>query len=208
MIEKKFVRNAPSIADAVDIIYFPDTLSTKLRVDEFVYSVKDFTGELYKDKDAAHRRLARERLDRTQIRFAIRVDQEEIKKLREYLESGKSPFLQLSCTHVACSILKENTGVRIPAPFNLGPTLNAAYLAINRLVPGGRVQSIELVSKDAEVFSSLKSSINKLKPGLKVEGILVLVVSAGATAAGGVIRYVIPLFVSDDEQLANEEENR
>lgn len=194
------------VDDQVEIIYLPDSLSTMLRVGEGVYGIHPETGDLRVRSDEAFRNLGRQSEEHTQVRFGVRVSEAELKKLNKYLENEESPVVQISCTQVVCSILQHTTGVWVPAPFNFTPTVNAAFLAANRYFPGGRVQSIEVISKGGKAFETLSSTINKLKPGLKVEGVMVLVVSAGAA---GIVRLVIPLFAGGtDEQQVSEEENR
>lgn len=193
----------PWVHDQVEIVYLPDSLNTKIKVGDKVYSTFELTSGIRAKSDEALRELGEKDAFNTQVRFGISVKKSELAALEEFFADEGGPVLQITCTHVACSGFQEKTGMKIPLPFRVSPTINALYLAANAYMPGTRVHSIEVISKDSEVFKSWRAALAKAKPGLIIEGGLVLVVMAGAGAGAA---YFVPIIL-DDEEKDKEEKN-
>ncbi len=174
------------VNDQVEIIYFPQELHTKLRIGDTVYAkTMSKRDEVLPDKLLS--RLGR-MANGAQIRFALKVTPQELTKLQSYIDSGMFTKA-ITCTHAACKTLNKNTGIWMPTPLNLLPATNAIFLALNRIVPGGRVTSIKITGATSEKIQGIGAT--------SIYGIS----EAGAYLIVSTIGYnlIVPIFSENEE---------
>jgi hypothetical protein len=149
---RSLTQNLPRrwINDRVEVIYFPQAMHTKLRVDDKAYGFFTHTDRQHMtrmsslNRQAIRNGKASEALSAgPQIRFQLRVSEQEMQELRQFIEAEK--FGRFHCAASVCHALTLNTNMSIPVPARLSPALNAVYLAAARVVPGSRVTGIRIL---------------------------------------------------------------
>lgn len=160
------------VKDKVEIIFFPSSHHTKLRIGDFTYGNECPGGRCViipadKIDQTAMSFLAKGR----QIRFKVKVTEDELARLEKYVEDGRFGF-GFSCSHDACKALTETTGLIAPLPLTLGPFTNALYLSALRAVPGSRITKIEIRAQHKPMsFSGAKVEARHIGWGSAVVGI-------------------------------------
>lgn len=134
------------IDDQVEIIYFDRSHHTKIRIGDDVWG-----NECPRNTCAHHsfemieNAVRSSRSHNAQMRFRIRVTQDEMIALREFIENGR--FRNgLNCTHSVCEAINQETGAYIPLPFALSPALNAYYLTMATHLRGSRVLGVQIIN--------------------------------------------------------------
>jgi hypothetical protein len=123
------------LSDKVSIVYFPG--HTEILVN----------GTLYNPNLGYRKNGGEESLymrGSTFARFKIRVTEEELRDMVEYVE--RYTRTMETCVSGACRPVTKFTGLPIPPPFNTVPVLNAAYLGFLKTtgLHMGRIEKIEL----------------------------------------------------------------
>lgn len=198
------------VDDNVAIIWFPTTDDT------FTTTNIELDGGVWGTQMGFYRKGSTEAVERRErmngvghFRFALKVSNAELENLRRILSDPTSN--KATCVEGACKALSKAGIQKIPFPANYTPTLNAIYSAINRAMPGTRVQKIDFVGKNP-VKSVLGSkdfwSENSLVAGVAgaatfgvgMTGLIGYAIIDTMDPFGKLKRLVIPIFNGDDDK--------
>ncbi|MBN8541048.1 MAG: hypothetical protein J0L82_11725 [Deltaproteobacteria bacterium] len=185
----KLFQRQETVDSSVAIIWFPKTdniyTTTNIEADDTIWGTQ--LGFYAKSSVDAFKRLHRQKKT-GHYRFAMRVSQPELEKLRLILLDTTTN--NATCVGGTCNAFSKAGIQRFPFPVNLSPSLNALYLAVNRLIPGSRVTKIEFVGEQPlkTILSSKEFwSENAQALGVAASG------GVGAAIAGFVIVDVLDL---------------
>lgn len=198
------------ITDQVEIIWYPKSelvvLShTELKVGDVVYDafihLKE-RGSINESMEAAMRG------NKGFLRFKLAVTKEELQRLEDYINAHNGINRGFdSCVAGVCKVIKKNTGIIIPFPFDRVPSLNALYLTLMKTLGYKRILKVEYVGKNklknlltletpAELYTSYTA--------IKIAGFLIVY---AIDAVDKVIRLVIPVEEDDEEEKKNQDTN-
>lgn len=150
--------------DTVEVVYFPGRQHMKLVIGDTAYGNECPHNTCARTSVAALNRLSRSTLTGgPQFRFKIRVREDEVPKMLEFINSGR--FAQrIDCAHSVCSTLNETTGMWVPFPVSVSPFSTAINLSVQRILPGTRVIGMKFLNGPMKASNILFASMAPFEP--------------------------------------------
>lgn len=182
------------LTNEVQIVWYPNSrywvLShLELAVDGTLWAA-DLN--LTREGQLENRRIATRMGGRGFLSFHFKVTQFEFIKLRNDLQEGEGKYRLRTCSGGACHFLARNTGVNIPFPFSISPTLVAVYSTILKAAGSNRIEKIEWVGpKNWREFLTIQPIVEL---GLAFSGGYAIVVTV-IDKLGHPIRMLIPFIL-------------
>lgn len=177
--------------DQVAILYFPNEWHAELVVEGKMYN-RSFKNFGRTRSFEAARRSANRGYEGF-IAFYIRVNDDELKELKNYLLTH--PGGSLSCMYGACKPVTKTTGLNIPDPIALLPLTTSIYLGLNKFLKGdlGRVQKIEFVAKNIKSFKFGGAIAAELAAALSIGSTVTIIILSILVTGDHIYQLFIPI---------------